>query len=97
MIAIAKRLHISPFLIWVTVLGIFLAAGMAGPAFVYAQQSTVVVCQKKKNAQKIKLRPDACKPKENLILNLTEALTTTDSRLTVIESYLGVPGVLLSD
>lgn len=62
---------------------IVLAVGMASPAFVCAQESSIVVCQKKRNPQKIKLRPDACKPKENLILNLTQALT-------IIESYLGV-------
>ncbi len=37
MIAIAKRLHISPFLIWVTVLGIFLAAGLAAGFIVFTQ------------------------------------------------------------
>ena len=79
---------------------IVIAAGMASPTFAFSQDDAVVVCQNKKKKQKIKLRPDGCTSKEDLVLDLTDVLTgdgttesritVTENRITVIERYLGV-------
>ena len=51
-----------------------LASGMARPAFVFPRDSAIVVCQDKKNTQKIKLRRNGCNKKEDVVIDLTELL-----------------------
>ena len=70
---------------------IVITVGMASPTLVFSQDNTVVVCQNKKKKQKIKLRPDGCTSKEDLVLDLTDVLTEdgiTESRITVVESRI---------
>jgi hypothetical protein len=72
---------------------IIAAVGIASVAPAFSQPSSIVVCQKKKKKNKIKLRADSCRANEDLVINLTQTMTgdeTTAGRVTAIERYLGL-------
>jgi len=72
---------------------IIAAVGGASVAPAFSQTSSIVVCQKNKKKQKIKLRADSCRANEDLVINLTQTLTgdeTTAGRIAAIERYLGL-------